>query len=310
MVNDCAYVGETLVKYLPSDVTTSYLKRSRGLWDKTFGLAWKILRANGDVFHVHYLLQDCYLAAKFGKRPLVGHAHGSDLRNGLKHRVWGRIVRYNLENCDKIFVSTPDLLRIAKEYRNDVEYLPNPVDTHLFYPNPKPPRRYEKKLRVLVASGSDWVVKGTDIAIHALSELKEEVEVSVVRYGRDFVETLALAKSLGLTLNILPKMPHEKVREYYWDSDVVIDQFKVGTLGMITLEAIACGRPVITYLSSEHTEYSDFSLMNVNSVGKVVEALRNVSPQLWEAEYQYLNKRHNPEKVAERVHDVYKALTQ
>jgi len=62
MVNDCAFVGETLIKYFPSDVDAKHLKRSRGFFDKTFGVAWKILRSKGDLYHVHYLLQDCYLA--------------------------------------------------------------------------------------------------------------------------------------------------------------------------------------------------------------------------------------------------------
>lgn len=41
-----------------------HLKRSKGFFDKTFGGAWKILRSKGDLYHVHYLLQDCYLALK------------------------------------------------------------------------------------------------------------------------------------------------------------------------------------------------------------------------------------------------------
>ena len=147
-VNDCAYVGETLVKYFPADVEAVHLKRSRGFWDKTFGITWRILRANADVFHVHYLLQDCYLALKFGKHPIVGHAHGSDLRSSLKHRVCGRIVGYNLKRCDKVLVSTPGILDVAREYRADAEYLPNPVDTRIFYP--KPLKQHNEKGKVLI----------------------------------------------------------------------------------------------------------------------------------------------------------------
>ena len=135
MVNDCAHVGETLIKYLPEEFNVLHLKRSRSFFDKTFRIAWKILRSKGDVYHVHYLLQDCYLALKFGKHPVIGHAHGTDLRSSLKHKIWSRIVRYNLESCEKILVSTPDLLSVAREYREDAEYIPNPVDTHIFIRN-------------------------------------------------------------------------------------------------------------------------------------------------------------------------------
>jgi len=71
MINDCAYVGETLIKYFPKDIEVTHIKRSRGLWDKTFGIGLKIMRARADVYHVHYLLQDCYIASKLGKRPLI-----------------------------------------------------------------------------------------------------------------------------------------------------------------------------------------------------------------------------------------------
>ena len=57
MINDCAFVAETMQKYLPSYVERQHIKRTRGLLNKTFGIAYNILRAKGDVYHVHYLLQ-------------------------------------------------------------------------------------------------------------------------------------------------------------------------------------------------------------------------------------------------------------
>ena len=53
MINDCAFVGETLIKYLPEDLRVFHLKRSRRFFDKTLGIAWKILGSEGDLYHVH-----------------------------------------------------------------------------------------------------------------------------------------------------------------------------------------------------------------------------------------------------------------
>lgn len=306
MVNDCAYVGETLIKHFPSEIETAHLKRSRGLWNKTLGIAWKILRTKGDIFHVHYLLQDCYLALKLGKRPLIGHAHGSDLRTSLKHPLWKHIVKYNLKNCSKVVVSTPDILKIAKQFREDTIYLPNPVDTELFYP--KPPRKTKEKKHVLIASDLNWSLKGTNLAINALSKLKDEIIVNVIDYGKDIAKTIALASSLGLHLDILPKVPHEKLNQYYWNADIVIDQFVLGALGMISLEAIACGRPVIVYVSSEYDVYRDFPLKDVNSVDKIVDTLKTSLHELWSREYEYLNKHHKSEEVIKRMFTIYNTL--
>jgi len=303
MINDCAFVGETLLKYMPNAIEKQHIKRSRGFWSKTFGLAYNILKAKGDIYHVHYLLQDCYIASKLGKKPLIGHAHGSDLRASLRHPLWGRMVRHNLRKCDKVLVSTPDVLGIAKNFREDAEYLPNPVDTEIFYS--KPLLEHGGKKHVLIASDSNWSVKGTDIAIRALSRIKDDVDASIIAYGVDFERTLSLAYSLGLHVNVLPKASHEKLNQYYWNADVVIDRFKLGSLGMVSLEAIACGRPVITYVSSEYSEYRSFPLKDVNSIEEIVSAITDASFELWQKEYNYLEKNHKSEAIVKRLVDVY-----
>jgi len=306
MINDCAFVGETLLKYMPSDIEKQHIKRSRGLLNKTFGLAYKILRAKGDVYHAHYLLQDCYIAARLGKKPLIGHAHGSDLRTSLKHPLWGRIVRHNLRKCDKILVSTPDFLGIAKKFREDAEYLPNPVDTEIFYP--KPITEHGEKKRVLIASDSNWKVKGTDMAIRALGKIRDEVEVSIIRYGVDFERTLALAYSLGLHVSVLPKVPHEKLNQYYWNADVVIDRFTLGSLGVVSLEAIACGRPAIAYVSSKYPEYNSFPLKDITAENEIAKIIKAADDDLWEREYAYFRARHAVNVVLERLMKIYDSV--
>ena len=308
MVNDCAFVGETLLKNMPLNVEKQHIKRTRGVWSKTFGLTYKILRAKGDLYHAHYLLQDCYIAARLGKRPLIGHAHGSDLRTSLKHPLWGRVVKHNLKHSDKILVSTPDILGIAKRFREDAEYLPNPVDTEFFYP--KPAAEHDRKKRVLIASDSTWSVKSTDLTVRALSRIKDEVDVSIVAYGVDFVKTLALASSLGLNLNVLPKVSHERFNEYYWNADVVIDRFKMGSLGLVSLEAIACGRPVIAYVSSEYPEYKEFPLKDLREEEKIARVIKDIPDKLWEKEYSYLENTHVPSVVVPMILDIYKECSE
>jgi glycosyltransferase involved in cell wall biosynthesis len=304
MVNDCAFVGETLLKYLPADIEKEHVKRSRGLWSKTFGIAYKVFRAEADVYHAHYLLQDCYIANRLGKKPLVGHAHGSDLRLSLKHKVWGRVVRHNLRTCNKVLVSTPDVLGQARSFRKDAVYLPNPVDKEFFYP--KKPVAHGEKKRVLIASDSNWVVKGTDIAVKALAKIRENVDVSIISTGVDFEKTLALARSLSLPLRLLQKKPHSELSEYYWEADVVIDRFTLGSLGMVSLEAIACGRPVLANVSSEYPEYKDFPLKDLKDEEEIAGVIRSVPAKLCEEEYAYLEKTHMPQVVVPALLKIYK----
>jgi len=306
MINDCAFVGETLLKYLPASVEKEHVKRTRGLWSKTFGIAYKIFRTEADVYHAHYLLQDTYIANRLGKKPLVGHAHGSDLRSSLKHKVWGRIVRHNLKKCDKVLVSTPDILGQAKMFREDAEYLPNPVDKELFHS--KPANQHDGPKRVLIASDSNWIVKGTDIGIRALATIKDAVDVSIIAIGIDFAKTVELANSLGLHLNILPKAPHDRLSEYYWNADVVIDRFALGSLGMVSLEAIACGRPALCYVSSDYPENRDFPLKDLRAEEEIAESVANLPSDLWEREHEFLERHHNVDAVVSRLESIYQEL--
>jgi hypothetical protein len=61
MINDCAFVGETLLKYMPPEIEKQHIKRTRGFWSKTFGITWRILRTKADLYHVHYLLKTVML---------------------------------------------------------------------------------------------------------------------------------------------------------------------------------------------------------------------------------------------------------
>jgi glycosyltransferase involved in cell wall biosynthesis len=304
MINDCAFVGETLLKYLPGEVEKEHIKRSRGLWSKTLGIAFKILRTKADVYHAHYLLQDCYIANRLGKKPLIGHAHGSDLRSSLQHQIWGRVVRHNLKTCDRVLVSTPDVLSQARTLRKDAEYLPNPVDKEFFYP--KAPLPHNEKTRVLIASDSNWVVKGTDTAIKALAKIKESVDVSIISTGVDFERTLTLARSLNLPLRTLQRKPHSELNEYYWNADVVIDRFTLGSVGLVSLEAVACGRPALVYVSSEYSEYKDFPLKNLKDETEIANLIQDMPSNLWEGEHSYVEKTHMPEVVVPALLRIYK----
>ena len=306
MINDCAFVGEVLLKYMPKDIQRQHIKRTRDLWSKTLGISYKILKAKGDVYHAHYLLQDCYMASRLGKKPLVGHAHGSDLRTSLNHPIWRRIVKHNLKNCDKLLVSTPDILGIAWQFREDSEYLPNTVDNELFYP--KPMLEHEGQKRVLIASDSNWDVKGTDMTIRALSKIRDQVSVSIMGYGVDFARTLKLATSLDLRLNVLPKVPHGKMNEYYWNVDAVIDRFNMGSLGVVSLEAIACGRPVIAYVASELVDNNSFPFRNICTEEEIAQAITDADEKFWKKEHEYFMKEHEAKAVVERLIRIYKTV--
>ena len=314
-VNDCGFVGETLIKYLRDERwVLNHIKRARSLLDKTLGILWKVLNAETDIFHVHYLLQDCFLANKVRDRKVIGHAHGSDLRSTLKSDKWGWIVRSNLKDCDRILVSTPDILSVAQEYRSDAEYLLNPVDLELFYPKP-PPKN--DRLRVFYPCDLS-IVKGTDVFIEGFARFQEScpnTELKMIDFG-SYQSTLIMKNLLRRrkieNVHLIPKIPHQKMNTLYWESDIVCTDFKLGITLMTSLEAMACNRPVIQYINNE-LYGNPVPVCNARTPAEILEGLERLSTQevreqIASSQLEYVKKYHDPCMVAKTVAEIYEEL--
>jgi glycosyltransferase involved in cell wall biosynthesis len=310
MINDCAFVGETLLKYLPPDVKKKHITHSRGLLSKTFGLAYKILRAKGDVYHAHYLLQDCYIAARLGKKPLVGHAHGSDLRQELRNRKWRWIVKYNLLKSDKIFVAQPTILEIAKEFNETAEYLPIPFDPEIFFPKPLPENENEKI--VLLASAHNFKIKGTDKFLRALASLPNRVKIKSLALGNDFLKAQQLSRDLNLNIEFIEGVPHNNMNELYWGSNLILGSYGIGQLDTVAIEAMACGRPVVHSVSKKF--FQTCPLEELENSDKATEIISRLLTDRREIEGRikkqllYVNSMHSAPLVAKRLMNVYSEL--
>jgi glycosyltransferase involved in cell wall biosynthesis len=310
MINDCAFIGETLLKYIPPEIEKDHIRRSRNLWSKTFGLAYKISKAKGDLYHVHYLLQDCYIAARLGKRPLIGHAHGSDLREKVKSRKWGQIVKYDLKKCDKILVSQPTIVDMAKQFNESAEYFPIPYDPKIFFPKPLVAVRDKKK--VLIASAHDFAIKGTDKFLYALASLETPLIVKTVRLGRDWMKAQELAKKLHLELEFFEKVTHEKMNTLYWESDLVLGSFGVGQLDTVAIEAMACGRLTVHSIYKEYFPECPLErLETTEQASEVISKLlfdEKAIKQRIGNQLEYVTATHSAPVSVKRLMNIYKAL--
>jgi glycosyltransferase involved in cell wall biosynthesis len=92
--------------------------------------------------------------------------------------------------------------------------------------------------------GSDVMVRGLAVWAQATGG---RLDVHLVRKGKDVAETVALAESLGLGPWITwhDEMTQSDVSHQYVLSDVILEQFGPGIVGMAGLDAMAVGRPVV-----------------------------------------------------------------
>ena len=62
---------------------------------------------------------------------------------------------------------------------------------------------------------------------------------------------IAACEGLAVDLEIVEGLHHEEARERYRDADIVVDQLNAGWYGVFAIEAMALGKPVVTFLHDE-----------------------------------------------------------
>jgi glycosyltransferase involved in cell wall biosynthesis len=261
---------------------------SRELLRRLGRISGTFLRNTGyDVFHLHdggMLPFDIDAKAWFpALGPVVVHWHGSKIR---RHK--GPLLS---RRAGHTFVSTPDLL----EQVPGAEWLPNPILTEELPEAPEPANRTEH-VRIVHAP-TNKVAKGTagiESAVRSLRQQGCDAELAILE-GKTHAETLAgLAKA-----------------------DIVVDQVvpTVGTYGMVSIEAMAMGKPVVCYIRPEFYD-EHFKGCPVVSAGfdNMAEALReliedpNRRAGLGARGREYARAKHGAEPIARRTIMVYEEL--
>ena len=183
-----------------------------------------------DVLHVHggiWRAQLFYPWIK-GRHPRIAlavHYHGSETRmgKGLHHRY----------AVDGSFHSTPDLTR----WLPHSIWIPNPIDVSepAFEPaNPVP--RFAQFVSNPAQKGTEAVV---DLFQKAFGVPRRAAEGSISKLITDAAE-----------LWIVSRVPHTDALRIMASSDVVFDQVSpYGAYGMVAVEAMSLGKPVIGTLN-------------------------------------------------------------
>lgn len=166
-----------------------------------------------DLIHVHDFDKIVpWLKRLYSNKPIIIHYHGTRIRGKWQSRekYWSK--------SDAILASTSDLLEGAPKH---VIYLPNPVDTELFYPMPK-----------LRKAGT------------ALYIIKHQ-------YGEDLEWPRKVAEKLKLQLvvrdRIKDPIPYRELPRFLNKFEYYIDRNYISSLSKTALEALACGLKVVRW---------------------------------------------------------------
>jgi glycosyltransferase involved in cell wall biosynthesis len=225
----------------------------------TPALPWTILKEDFDILHTHlptpWSADWSAIISRLKKRPLVLTYHSDIAGRGLSHHIAGAYnltaLRFLIKNADKIIVTRRGYLSKHLEgQKKKIAVIPIGVDTNVFRP-----LSIEKKGDIFFLSLLDKYhdFKGLDVLLGAVNIVKRDMpDLKLIVGGGGVLQVHyeRVAKSMGLIRNVefVGSVPQEKLAEYYNSCSLFVlpstDPSRE-TFGIVLLEAMACGRPVV-----------------------------------------------------------------
>ena len=263
------------------------LDRPAGFWGRQ-AVQWPAflqLLPKTDVFHFYFgwtLIPRrlTWPALRATRRKSVLHFLGSDIRGKTPEEL-----RY-AGGADARIVGSYDALR----WIPDAHVVPPGLDLTQYEVSPPPDR-------------------ARPVVVHAPSSRR--------RKGTEHV--VAACEQLDLELDIVEGVRHDEARARYARADIVVDQLNAGWYGIFALEAMALGKPVLSYLRPEAVEETERALgVEVPIVPVTKDTLRDRigelagSParrrEIGAASRAYVEQVHDAYKGADQLLEIYRSL--
>jgi glycosyltransferase involved in cell wall biosynthesis len=247
--------------------------------------AFARLAPGTDVFHFYFGLTLLPKSVQFpllralGKRSVM-HFLGSDIRGRTPAELeWSR-------RAGARVVGSYDAIRWVP----DAHVIPPGIDVTAIEPSPPSDRARP----VVVHAPSSRARKGTEHVIAACEQLDVELE-------------------------LIEGLDHREAFERYRNADLVVDQLYAGWYGVFAIEAMALGKPVVTFLHDDAARRTEEAFgIEVPLVPATKETLADVlrplaaSPEerrrIGAASRAYVERVHDLERVADRLLDLYAGL--
>ena len=226
--------------------------------------------------------------------------HGSDIRWAYKEKEYKYLENYTITvnkqkrqkrlnrliiNADGIILHDYELIEHLPNISKPVYIVPLRIDIKKF----EPIYSLHRSKPIIVHAPSKRKIKGTDRILEALKKVKCDYELILVE---------------GKT--------QQEAFEIYKKADIIIDQISGGTYGVLALEAMALGKPVITYIAEEYRSTFPNELPIVSAefddLHEIVSDLladSNKRTLIGKAGRKYVERYHDADKVAYYLKKIY-----
>lgn len=291
---------------------------------------------SADTHHM-FSLQAARVKKKFGKKLVLTVWENIPFQDE-KYSALKAISREVIQ-CTDIFMPVTErsreMLLLEGVPDEKIIVIPQPVDLNKFKPRDKDNSLLEKlgckkNEPLILFVGRLHRTKGVDFLLYAYKRLIQDSTVStaprlvIVGSGEKEASLKELGRRLGVTKNIcwLSSVDHGDLPAYYSAADIFVlpsiparewqEQF-----GMVIIEAMACGKPVVTTLSGSIPDVVGDAAILVQPADftALYQALKNLisSPDMMSEYAIRARKRAEsifaPSRIAEGTAEVYRRLS-
>jgi len=288
----------------------------------------KIQRTFGfDIIDAHYVYPDGFAAVLLGKyfrKRIVVSARGSDVHLYSRLPIIQRLLRFTLQNSDRIISvcrALKDLIIPLGIPEEKISVVPNGVDTKAFFSVPREDARKKVKLHakhVILSIGRLTPNKGFDLLIKALRNLNPEVcqrdlYFAIVGEGGYRKELERLIASLGLNkyVGLVGEIPHRELYNWYSAADIFCLASEDEGWPNVVLESLACGTPVVATPVGgipEIIRSNGIGLLTKRSEQDIAETISIALKKPWDRhEIAQYARQQTWDKVAQSVYDVFQS---
>lgn len=291
-------------------------------------LVRKLRAVKADIIHIHWPHPTAVLAylASGHQGRLVFTYHSDIVRQKTLAVAFTPILRYALSKAAAIIVSSPNYIdssEILSEHRSKCRVIPFGVSVeHFNQYDQKKVRKIRERYgpRIVLGVGRMVYYKGFEHLVRAMARVNAHLLIIGQGPLREHLRQLAMELKVSDRVTFLSEV--DDVRPYYHASDVFVlsSVMRSEAFGIVQLEAMACGKPVInTQLDSGVTFVSPHGVSGLTVPPADSVALGNAINQLLHQPHRHaelgewartrVKQKFTVERMVQSTFELYQEIT-
>ena len=301
----------------------AFSKGIEKLWEKY------IKTQSVDIIHAHCCVWAGYAAMKLSEKTKVPyviteHATLFQLRKDEISKKNNVIIQQVFQKATRVICVSRAFAKLLESYRTDIDVVGNVVNCDAFMPQKKGSNKQEIRFLTVcyMEEEAQLYKKGMDLLIEAWAQIiKRHTDVKLVIGGggkaKVKVEQWVREQGVSEYVEFLGALDRNQVIKKMQECDCFVLPSRYETFGVVYIEAMACGKPVIAAANGGPDDFvKEFNgiLMEPNeeeltkAIEKMIEHLEQKGYYKEKQIAEYVKGRFSYEAIAQALGEIYKAV--